>query len=159
MKIGVISDTHLSKPTSELAGLVHTVFADVSMILHAGDLTELEVLEAFSDKEVIAVTGNMDSMDVRNQLPSERVLEVGGFRIGLTHGWGHPFGVPKKIADTFGDVDVIVYGHSHRPDNQVRNGILFFNPGAFSGGFPLTRKRSVGILTLEEQVSGEIIRL
>lgn len=159
MKIGVISDTHLSKPTSELAELTHTVFADVNMILHAGDLTELEVLEAFSDKEVVAVTGNMDSMDVRNQLPSERVLEVGGFRIGLTHGWGHPFGVPKKIADTFGDVDVIVYGHSHRPDNQIRNGILFFNPGAFSGGFPLTRKRSVGILTLDEQVSGEIIRL
>jgi len=159
MKIGVISDTHLSKPTSELAELTHTVFADVNMILHAGDLTELEVLEAFSDKEVVAVTGNMDSMDVRNQLPSGRVLEVGGFRIGLTHGWGHPFGVPKKIADAFGDVDVIVYGHSHRPDNQIRNGILFFNPGAFSGGFPLTRKRSVGILTLEEQVSGEIIKL
>ncbi|MBW1895475.1 MAG: metallophosphoesterase family protein [Deltaproteobacteria bacterium] len=159
MKIGVISDTHLSKPTSELAELPHTVFADVTMILHAGDLTELEVLEAFSDKEVIAVSGNMDSMDVRNQLLTERVLEIGGFRIGLTHGWGHPFGVPKKIADTFGDVDVIVYGHSHRPDNQIRNGILFFNPGAFSGGFPLTRKRSVGILTLEEQVSGEIIKL
>ena len=159
MKIGVISDTHLSKPTSELAELTHTVFADVNMILHAGDLTELEVLEAFSDKEVVAVTGNMDSMDVRNQLPSERVLEVGDFRIGLTHGWGHPFGVPKKIADVFGGVDVIVYGHSHRPDNQIRNGILFFNPGAFSGGFPLTRKRSVDILTLEEQVSGEIIKL
>ena len=159
MKIGVISDTHLSKPTSQLAELPYTVFADVTMILHAGDLTELEVLGAFSDKEVVAVSGNMDSMDVRNQLPSERVLEIGGFRIGLTHGWGHPFGVPKKIADTFGDVDVIVYGHSHRPDNQIRNGILFFNPGAFSGGFPLTRKRSVGILTLEEQVSGEIIKL
>jgi putative phosphoesterase len=159
MKIGVISDTHLSKPTSELAQLIHTVFADATMILHAGDLTELEVLEAFSDKEVVAVAGNMDTMDVRNQLPSERVVEAGGFRIGLTHGWGHPFGVPKKIADTFRDVDVIVYGHSHRPDNQVRNGILFFNPGAFSGGFPLTRKRSVGILTLEDKVSGEIIRL
>jgi len=159
MKIGVISDTHLSKATPELCELQHTVFADVTMILHAGDLTELEVLQAFSDKDVVAVSGNMDSHAVRNTLPSEKVLELGGFRIGITHGWGHPFGIPKKIAGTFGHVDVIVYGHSHRPDNEIRNGILFFNPGAFSGGFPFITKRSVGILTLGEQVSGRIIKL
>jgi putative phosphoesterase len=159
MKIGVISDTHLRKPTPELYELQYTVFADVTTILHAGDLTELEVLEAFSDKEVVAVCGNMDSRAVRSQLPSKRVLEIGGFRIGIIHGWGHPFGVPKKIADTFGNVDVIVYGHSHRPDNEIRHGILFFNPGAFSGGFPFIRKRSVGILTLGERISGRIIKL
>lgn len=158
MKIGVISDTHVSGPTPALIELQHTVFADVSMILHAGDLTELEVLQAFSGMDVVAVSGNMDSRAVRSQLPSKRVLEVGGFRIGITHGWGHPFGVPKKIKSTFGEVDVIVYGHSHRPDNEVRHGILFFNPGAFSGGFPFLRKGSVGILTVGEGVSGEIIK-
>ncbi|MBW1741585.1 MAG: metallophosphoesterase family protein [Deltaproteobacteria bacterium] len=159
MKIGVISDTHLRKPTPELYQLQHTVFADVSMILHAGDLTELEVLEAFSGKEVVAVSGNMDARIVMNQLPSKKVIEIQGFRIGLTHGWGNPFGMPKKLVGAFDKVDAIVYGHTHRPDNKIREGILFFNPGAFFGGFPFARKRSVGILTLGERISGQIINL
>lgn len=159
MEIGVISDTHVSGPTDGLRELRETIFADVSMILHAGDLTELEVLEAFSDKEVVAVSGNMDSGAVKARLPSKTVIEVGGFRIGIIHGWGHPFGMAKKVEPTFRDVDVIVYGHTHRPDNQVRQGILFFNPGAFSGGFPFLSKRSVGILTIGKQVSGRIIKL
>lgn len=159
INIGVISDTHVKKPTPELHELQHTVFADVSLILHAGDLTELEVLEAFSDKEVVAVQGNMDSGAVRNQLPSNEVIEIEGFRIGITHGLGNPFGVPKKLAGTFDGVDVIVYGHTHRSDNKVRDGVLFFNPGAFSSGFPFFGGGSVGILTLGERVSGQIIKL
>jgi len=159
MKIGVISDTHISEPTPELYELQHTVFADVSMILHAGDLTEFEVLEAFSDKEVVAVCGNMDSHIVRNRLPSKTVLEIEGFRIGITHGLGTPFRMPKKVVGAFDGVDAIIYGHTHRPDNKVRDGILFFNPGAYSGGFPFVRKRSVGILTLGERISGKIIKL
>jgi len=159
MKIGVISDTHMSKPAPELYELQHTVFADVSMILHAGDLTEFEVLDAFSDKEVVAVCGNMDSHIVRNRLPSKTVLEIEGFRIGITHGLGTPFRMPKKVVGAFDGVDAIIYGHTHRPDNKVRDGILFFNPGAYSGGFLFVRKRSVGILTLGETISGQIIKL
>jgi putative phosphoesterase len=159
VRIGVISDTHLREPTPELSKLQHTVFADVSMILHAGDLTELAVLEAFSDKEVVAVHGNMCSSAVRHELPTEKVIEVGGFRIGLTHGWGNPFGVSKKVEGIFDSVDAIVYGHTHRADNKVRNGVLYFNPGAFHGGFPFFGKGSVGILTLEDKITGQIIKL
>jgi putative phosphoesterase len=159
MKIGVISDTHLRKPTPELYQLQDTVFADVSVIFHAGDLTELAVLEAFSGKEVIAVHGNMDSPTVRRQLPSEKVVEIEGFRIGLTHGWGNPFGMSKKVGRVFEEVDAIVYGHTHRSENKIREGVLFFNPGAFSGGFPFFGKGSVGILTLEGGISGQIIKL
>jgi putative phosphoesterase len=159
VKIGVISDTHLRESTPALQNLQHTVFADVSMILHAGDLTELAVLEAFSDKEVVAVHGNMCSSAVRDELPAEKVIEVGGFRIGLTHGWGNPFGVSKKVEGIFDSVDVIVYGHTHRSDNKVRDGVLYFNPGAFHGGFPFFGKGSVGILTLEDKISGQIIKL
>ncbi len=152
MKIGIISDTHLRKPTPELCQLQRTVFADVSMILHAGDLTELEVLEAFSGKEVVAVSGNMDSNNVMNQLPPKKILEIKGFRIGLTHR-------PTKPAGAFDGVDAIVYGHTHRPDNQVKEGVLFFNPGAFSGRSSFGRSGPVGILTLGEKISGKIIDL
>ena len=129
------------------------------MVLHAGDLTELAVLEAFSDKEIVAVHGNMCSSAVRHELPEEKVIEIGGFRIGLTHGWGNPFGVSRKVEGIFDTVDVIVYGHTHRSDNKVRDGVLYFNPGAFYGGFPFFGKGSVGILRLEETISGQIIKL
>lgn len=159
MRIGVISDTHLIEPTPQLCALQHTIFADVSMILHAGDLTELAVLDAFSDKGVVAVHGNMCSAAVRHELPAERVVEIGSYRIGLTHGWGYPFGVSKKVAAIFDSVDAIVYGHTHRAANRVRNGVLYFNPGAFHGAFPFFGKGSVGILTLGDTISGQIIRL
>ncbi|MBW2258979.1 MAG: metallophosphoesterase family protein, partial [Deltaproteobacteria bacterium] len=59
----------------------------------------------------------------------------------------------------FDRIDVIVYGHTHRSDNKVRDGVLYFNPGAFYGRFPFFGKGSVGILTLEERISGQIIKL
>ena len=159
MKIGVISDTHLCKPTEALCQLQHGVFADVFMILHAGDLTELDVLHAFFDKEVVAVSGNMDSSMVKNQLPSKRIIEVAGFRIGLTHILGKPFTSAKGLMAGFDQVNAIVYGHTHRPVNEVRDGILFFNPGAFYGSTPFLGRGSVGILTLGEELRGQIITL
>jgi putative phosphoesterase len=159
MKIGVISDTHLSKPTEALYELQHGVFADVSIVLHAGDLTELDVLQAFSGKEVVAVSGNMDSPVVKNQLPSKRIIEVAGFRIGLTHVWGKPFTSVKGLMADFDQVNAIVYGHTHRAVNEVRGGILFFNPGAFYSRPAFPAQGSVGILTLGEELSGQIIRV
>ena len=61
MKIGVISDTHLTQPTQDLEELMNGPFKDVEMILHAGDITELAVLDAFAGKKILAVCGNMDS--------------------------------------------------------------------------------------------------
>jgi putative phosphoesterase len=159
VKIGVISDTHVSTATEALYELQYGVFADVSMVLHAGDLTELDVLQAFSGKEVIAVSGNMDSLAVRNQLPSKRIIEVAGFRIGLTHIWPERSTSVKGLIADFDQVDAIVYGHTHRAVNEVRDGTLFFNPGAFYSKPALLGKGSIGVLTLGKELSGQIIRV
>lgn len=159
MKIGVISDTHAMTPSKEIEDVCRTHFSSVELILHAGDIVELDVLRAFAGKEVIAVHGNMDFDNVKKSLPDQRILELGGFTFGLTHGWGGPTGIEKRIRAAFGDVDVIVYGHTHRPANHMVGGVLFFNPGAFSGGWSSPRERSVGILTVEESVTGQIIIL
>ncbi|MBU1172142.1 MAG: YfcE family phosphodiesterase [Proteobacteria bacterium] len=161
MKIGVISDTHVSTPVEALCSLADDIFADVSMILHAGDLTRLSVLEAFPGKEVIAVSGNMDRYDVTSMLPKKKVIEVFGYRIGLIHGWGSPKGLEEKIIACFDDVQVIVYGHTHRVANHINQGILMFNPGAFSGTHPFGSSRSVGVLNINEThgISGTIINI
>lgn len=158
IKIGVISDTHLRHPTKELEDLTDGPFKEVDMVLHAGDMTELGVLDAFSGKKVVAVCGNMDSSMVRKEFPPHRMFGAGSFKIGLIHGWGGPLGIEERIAREFDGVDCIVYGHTHHPSQREREGIFFFNPGAFGGGWGSTSK-SVGVLTLDEAIAAEIIYL
>ncbi len=158
MKIGVISDTHLTQSTPDLAELMNGPFKEVETIFHAGDLTELAVLDAFAGKKVLAVCGNMDSPTVRKQLPTYRVFQTEKFKIGLIHGWGGPRGIEERIAREFERVNCIVYGHTHTPSHLERGGVFFFNPGAFGGGRGPGSK-SVGVLDLSDTVSGQIIYL
>jgi putative phosphoesterase len=159
LKIGVIADTHLREPSDGLLSVIEKHFHDADLILHAGDLVELKVLDAFEDKGVIAVCGNMDSSRVGDEMPHKRVLEFGRFRIGLIHGWGSPLDLEDRIRGEFDNVDCIVYGHSHYPANHIRDGILFFNPGtAFDRRY--TVSNSVGILEIEENgIAGRIIAI
>lgn len=158
MKIGLIADTHLKQATRELEELLAGAFHEVEMILHAGDITELATLEAFKGKEVLAVCGNMDSAEARQRLPSRRTIQAGNFRIGLIHGWGGPQGIEERIRREFDDIDCIIYGHTHTPSERERDGVLFFNPGAFGSGFSAARK-SVGLLEVGEAISGRILYL
>ena len=161
MKIGVISDTHMQDASKELSNLILGAFADVSMVLHAGDLTRISVLEAFSEKKIVAVCGNMDQYDVTDVLPAKQIVTVEGFRIGLAHGWGSIRGIEERLIAAFPGVDAIVYGHTHIPANHVKDGILLFNPGSFSSLDQRGAARSVGLLTVEKGsgVSGKIIRV
>lgn len=158
IRIGVISDTHLKQASKKLTELMGGPFQDVQMIIHAGDITELAVLESFPGMEVVAVCGNMDSPEVKRQLPAQRILQVGGFKIGLIHGWGAPQGIEERIRKEFNEVDCIIYGHTHTPAVNKRGEILFFNPGSFSASL-FSSRRSVGLLKIEEKIGGEIIYL
>ncbi len=157
-KVGVIADTHLGQASRELAELLQGPFRDVETILHAGDITEMPVLEAFADKEIVAVCGNMDSAHVRGQLPAKRIWSAGRFKIGLIHGWGGKQGIEERIRGEFAGVDGIIYGHTHTPAQVDQNGVFFFNPGSFAGIFGIGRK-SVGVLELGESIAGHVYYL
>lgn len=158
MKIGVVSDTHLKGPNPSLEKVVEKYFKDVDMILHAGDLTSMEVLHAFKGKDVIAVAGNNDPSLVKQRLPLKQVITAHHFKIGVIHGWGLPIGLEKRLTSLFRGIHCLVYGHSHWATNHRRNGILYFNPGSFSGGISSLWRRSIGLLTVDEDIQGEIIR-
>ena len=158
MKFGVISDTHLRQAERSLRDLLRGPFREVEKILHAGDITELPVLDIFGEKEVLAVSGNMDGPLVRQQLPQKRTIQAGKFQIGLIHGWGAPQGIEERIQGEFAGVQCIIHGHTHLPSQVRREGILFFNPGAFAGIGGLGRK-SVGLLDVGDQIAAEIIYL
>jgi len=158
VKIGVISDTHLSGYDTRLARIVAHHFKDADLILHAGDLVDLRVLDIFGGIEVKAVSGNMDNMPVKDKLPEQLIFEIKGFKIGLIHGWGSPLGVEEKLLAKLGDVNCVVYGHTHKPANYKENGILFFNPGsAVDKRFADTR--TIGILEIDKEIKGRIISI
>lgn len=138
-RIGVIADTH---------GLVHAgvaeVFAHVDHILHAGDVGGAHVLEALrAVAPVTFVDGNNDRSDGYD---IERIT-LGGLRVLLTHILPRPSRLAKGVAASLrkAPADVVVYGHSHLPHNEVVNGVRFFNP-ASAGPRRFDYPVSVGLL-------------
>jgi len=151
MKIGVVSDTHATS-FAQLPSRILLTLAEADLIIHAGDFVAKDVLDGLKQLgEVKAVRGNIDSEELKQILPEKELLVIEKRRIGIIHGWGSPYGIDDRVGRMFTDVDIIVYGHSHQAQNEVKRGILFFNPGQ--------AKNSFGILTIGEEVRGEIINL
>jgi putative phosphoesterase len=158
MKIGVISDTHLGDYDDRLKKIIDEHLKDMDLILHAGDLVDLRVLEIFGGKEVKAVCGNMDNLSVKEKLPEHLLFEIKGFKFVLIHGWGSPWGIEEKILARFDDVDCIVYGHTHKPANYKKGKVLFFNPGSAVDRH-FASSRTIGILEIDKDVAGRIINI
>jgi len=159
MKIGVISDTHIPSLIKSLPPKVFEVFKGVDLILHAGDIVEMSVLDELAAlAPVEAVAGNMDGLEVHHHLPSKKVLTLGRFRVGLIHGKYRIDEQRNRIRQEFDDVDLIVYGHSHTPFWGKEEGIYFLNPGSPSD----TRHapyHSVAILDITEEMKAAIVKL
>ena len=100
--------------------------------------------------------GNCDTVD----LPAQRIVQAGNFRIGLMHGWGGQNDLEQRIFREFAgeEIDGLVYGHSHCPQVRRDNGLLIMNPGS-----PTDKRQapfhSVGLLTVGRRLTGKIINL
>jgi len=160
MKIGVLSDSH-AHSLEDLPKKAVNVLSSMDLIVHAGDYTGKRLLDDLRKLgNFKGVYGNMDPIEIRNELPSIEVLEIGKFRIGISHPseGGAPFGIEKRVRKKLGLVDVIIYGHSHVMKNKVADGIVYFNPGSIAGDFPAIHK-SFGILKINKEISGKIVKI
>jgi len=159
--LGIITDTHIPQRIKVLPPRVFEVFRGVDRILHAGDINSRWVLDQLAElAPVEAVSGNADLF--KHGLPQARVIEVGGRRIGLVHGHGgwsrylrskvrDQFGYNEEhylkiVRGSFGPVDAIVFGHTHRFYQAERSGVLLFNPGPIAPDFYNTPGPQVGLL-------------
>jgi hypothetical protein len=151
MRIAVLADTHVDR-LEHLPKKTVDALSTADLIIHAGDFTDVQLLRELKRLgEVKAVHGNMDSRELKAELPVKEIVETKDKRIGITHGSGAPWGIEERTRKMFESnrVDIIVYGHSHRSQNKVIDDILFFNPGKATDSF--------GILTVNGAATGEII--
>src|SRR5215467_338720 len=150
MLIGVISDTHgLLRPEAVEA------LRGSDAIIHAGDVGDPAILAKLrAIAPVRAVRGNVDRGAWARNLPETNVLEISSIAIYILH-------IIEQLdlkPDAAGFAAVI-YGHSHVPKQELKNGVLYFNPGS-AGPKRFKLPVSVGRLEIEAgRITGKIIEL
>jgi putative phosphoesterase len=148
--VGVISDTHALLRPEALAALHGS-----DVIIHAGDVGDPAILDELrAIAPTYAVRGNIDTTPWAQALPLTEVVEVGDLRLYVLH----------ILSDL--DLDpvtagfaAVIFGHSHRPHAEIRNNVLYLNPGS-AGPRRFTLPISVARLVIAgSHISHEIIEL
>ncbi|HVY37818.1 MAG TPA: metallophosphoesterase family protein [Polyangia bacterium] len=150
MLLGVISDTHgLLRPEAVAA------LRGVDRIIHAGDIGGPEILAALAAiAPVVAVRGNNDRGPWAEALPHTQIVDTGGLHLYVIHDVAE-----LDLDPAAAGIAAVVAGHSHRPGQQQRDGVLWFNPGS-AGPRRFKLPIALGRLTIDAGlVRGEIVTL
>lgn len=148
--VGVISDTHgLLRPeaVAALEGSDH--------IIHAGDVGDPAILDKLAEiAPVIAVRGNVDHNSWAKRLPETELLEVDGLSLYVLH-------ILEKLdlKPEAAGIHAVIYGHSHVPKQENKDGVLYFNPGS-AGPRRFNLPITVGkLIVAGNTLQSEILRL
>lgn len=145
--IAVIADTHMPKGRRELPAECVERIRAAEALIHAGDFSAASVLAGLEAlcPVVLAVHGNVDDAELRRRLPDSLEVEVGGRTVAVVHDSGPSRGRLERMRARFPEADAVVFGHSHLPLHEERDGLQIFNPGS-----PTERRRaprrSMGLL-------------
>ncbi len=149
MLVAVISDTHAPRRWTSCPAAVAALLDGVDLILHAGDVCTPDVLYELSVwAPVVAVRGNNDGEDVAAWgAPDTLELDLDGVAAAMIHDSGAAVGRAQRMARQFPAAELVVFGHSHIPLNEVHGRQRLFNPGS-----PTDRRRqprgTMGLLTI-----------
>ena len=159
MLLAVISDTHMPRGARRLPPACVERLRPADLILHAGDFTSATTYEEIDliGPPLLAVHGNVDDEELRARLPAERIVEVEGAHIAMVHDAGAADGRLNRMRARFPDADAAVFGHSHMPLHDQRDGFQIFNPGS-----PTERRRApahtMGLARVEDgRVAFELV--
>lgn len=168
--IGILSDTHYQDRLFALPDKLASIWAGVSLILHAGDVGDLSALDELGQiAPVVAVHGNDEPEQNTRLLPFQQLLTVNGRRIVLVHGhhadpaeeraaryeqrWLPKLDYLAGIGGAAG-AQIVVYGHTHVPMRADHQGVALFNPGALAAGSYFMRTKSPQVARLEVAPNG-----
>ncbi|MDT3425973.1 putative phosphoesterase [Paenibacillus forsythiae] len=154
MKVGVVSDTHMTRMAKKLPKALVEGLKGVELILHLGDWVDMEIYNELSTlAPVDGIAGNNDGQDIVKRFGERKIVTVEGARIGMVHGHrpytgrGTDFNALRAFEGE--GLDCILFGHSHQPLLRRENGVLLFNPGS-----PTDKRReklySFGLLDIGE---------
>ena len=148
--VGVISDTHGLLRPEALAALQGSDY-----IIHAGDIEDPAILDGLRKiAPVTAVRGNVDRGSWAHEIPETNVLELEGLSIYVLHILDNLDLKPEAAGFA-----AVIYGHSHVPKEETKNGVLYFNPGS-AGPRRFNLPASVGRLRIERgKIQAELITL
>lgn len=148
--VGVISDTHGLLRPEALAAL-----RGADYIIHAGDVGDSWILNTLAEiAPVTAVRGNVDHGAWSRKIPATNVLQIGDVSIYVLHDIQE-----LDIKPEAARFAAVIYGHSHLPKQELKNGVLYFNPGS-AGPKRLKLPVSVGLLTINDgKVEAKILSL
>jgi hypothetical protein len=148
--IGVISDTHGLLRPEALAAMRGSEY-----IIHAGDIGDPGILKKLAAiAPVTAIRGNVDREAWARKIPATDVLEVGGVSIYVLHNLAE-----LDLKPGAAGFAVVVYGHSHVPKQEMRGGVLYFNPGSAGPRrfrLPVTIGR---LMVTKGKASGEVVEI
>ena len=151
MRILIVSDTHGRHGSLDK---VLEREKNIDMFLHMGDVEEGDLyIEGIMKCPVYMVAGNNDFY---GNLAREQILQIGKYKVWMTH--GHPYYVSmntrrlKEVARERG-VDIVMYGHTHRPDIDIEEDLIVLNPGSLS--YPRQQGREYTYIVMELDDAGE----
>lgn len=150
LSLGVISDTHgLLRPEAL------TALAGVDHILHAGDVGNPDILADLREiAPVTAIRGNVDLFGDCALLPETEAIELSGRLFYLVHSI-HDLEINPEAAG----ISMVISGHSHQPEIETRNGVIYLNPGS-AGPRRFNLPVTLALVTLTEtEISPRLIHL
>ncbi|WP_291561671.1 MULTISPECIES: metallophosphoesterase family protein [unclassified Clostridium] len=133
MKIAVISDTHVRKHMDKIEKLITKSLKDVDLVIHAGDYTSNKVIPYIEKHHrFIGVYGNNDKDETRSKVKEKQIITLDKYKIGIYHGHGSKKNAIDNVYEIFKNdsLDVIIFGHSHKPFVTTKNKTLIINPGS-----------------------------
>jgi uncharacterized protein len=139
MRLAIVSDTHLPRGARVIPAACIERMRGADAILHAGDFMEPSVLEDLRalGPPVHAVAGNVDAPELHVELPATRIVKAEGVRLAMLHDSGPADGRFERLRRRFPEAQAVVFGHSHLPLLEARDGFAIFNPGS-----PTERRRA-----------------
>jgi putative phosphoesterase len=136
-KIFIFSDSHIpSRANSQILQKIE--FGKYDYIITVGDIVDDNTYFELINQEsgFFGVHGNMDDFFIKKKLPAKRVIEIEGIKIGLIHGHQTGMANPKELIKYFDEeIDIMVFGHSHKKYDEKINEIRVVNPGALCDGY------------------------
>lgn len=151
MKILIVSDTH-HRNENYLRALEEA--GKVDLVIHLGDIEGSEYLiQEAAGCPVEMVCGNNDFF---SELPSEKTLQIGGYRVMITHGHRYYIGMGNEMLKEEAmarGADIVMYGHTHKPVIDTEDDIIAINPGSLS--FPRQENRKPSYIIMELDADGE----